>query len=118
STQAAPVASALVAPAEARLTSSESREAAPLPEKRRVARPPSPGFINIYAEPWAYVIVDGKRAGTTPMMKLPLAAGSHRVRLESPGRRAVQRIVNVTPRQTQLLNVDLDSLANDSVAHQ
>src|SRR5205807_2597582 len=49
------------------------------PRPRAAARP---GYLNVYAEPWAYVLVDGKRVGTTPLLRLPVPAGTHRVRLE------------------------------------
>jgi hypothetical protein len=43
------------------------------------------GFLTINAEPYATVFVDGKKRGFTPVVRLVLAAGSHRLRLVSSG---------------------------------
>ncbi|HUS66806.1 MAG TPA: serine/threonine-protein kinase [Kofleriaceae bacterium] len=67
-----------------------------------------PGFVNVFAEPWAHVFVDGKRIGTTPLAKVALAPGGHRVRLESPRGKATERMIHVVAGQTQLLDVDLE----------
>jgi serine/threonine-protein kinase len=73
----------------------------------RAARGAKVGYINVYAEPWANVIVDGKSVGTTPIMKLALPEGTHRVRLQNPHARPQENVVRVQGGQTQLLNVDL-----------
>jgi serine/threonine protein kinase len=65
------------------------------------------GFLNVNAEPWAYVVVDGKSVGTTPMLELPLSAGRHVIRLEKPGARAMVRTVVIATGQTYPLDVDL-----------
>jgi hypothetical protein len=65
------------------------------------------GWVSIYAEPWAYVVLDGKRIGPTPLMKQPVAAGVHRLRLERAGIRAREERVKVQPGQTRLVNLDL-----------
>jgi eukaryotic-like serine/threonine-protein kinase len=44
------------------------------------------GRLTLNAFPWAHVWVDGKRvAGNTPLRRLELSAGKHRIRLASPG---------------------------------
>jgi hypothetical protein len=62
----------------------------------------------VYAEPWAKVLVDGREVGATPLMRLALAPGSHRVRLEHPSSRPVERTVTVAAERTELVDVDLD----------
>jgi serine/threonine protein kinase len=87
---------------------------APVPAPRRAptkppAAAPQPGYLNLYAEPWAHVSIDGTRAGTTPLARFPVSAGSHRVRFENPHAKPVERVVHVEAGQTQLLDVDLES---------
>ena len=72
------------------------------------ARPPPTGFLNIYAEPWAKVSIDGAPIGTTPLSRWPLRTGPHRVHLENPSTRAIDRVVHIESGETQLLDVDLD----------
>ena len=48
------------------------------PRKRSRERGGAPGFLNVFAEPWANVVIDGRRVGTTPLRSVQLAAGSHR----------------------------------------
>jgi hypothetical protein len=84
------------------------------PEERRPARRATnarpaarTGWVNVYAEPWARVLVDGKAVGTTPLMKLALAEGVHRIHLEHPQAKPLDRTVRVRADQTELVNVDL-----------
>jgi len=42
-----------------------------------------PGFLTVAATPYATVFVDGKKKGITPIVKLKLAPGLHRVKLVS-----------------------------------
>jgi hypothetical protein len=65
------------------------------------------GFLSIYAEPWAYVVIDGRRVGPTPLMRQPVAAGTHRVRLERAGIQPREQRVSVRAGQTQLVDLDL-----------
>jgi serine/threonine-protein kinase len=83
--------------------------AAPAPAAARHARAErhARGWLSVYAEPWAYVFVDGKRVGPTPLMKHEVAAGAHQLRLEHPGIHPRLERIKVRPGQTQLVNVDL-----------
>lgn len=61
---------------------------------------PSNGTLRIYVNPWAMVYIDGKARGQTPFPNLPLAAGSHVVRLVNdeagyPKDRAFQKRVTI-----------------------
>jgi hypothetical protein len=73
------------------------------------APPAAPGFVNIYADPWASVAVDGKPLGSTPLAQVPLAPGVHRVRLRNPKSGTVERLVRIASGKTELIDVDLDS---------
>jgi serine/threonine-protein kinase len=42
-----------------------------------------PGFVSIDSKPYATIFVDGKSVGETPVFKLQLAPGKHRVRAVS-----------------------------------
>ena len=42
------------------------------------------GQLTLGARPWAHVTVDGERRPDTPLVRLPLAAGAHAVRLFCP----------------------------------
>jgi serine/threonine-protein kinase len=76
--------------------------------KNRRERGGSPGFLNVFAEPWANVVIDGRRVGTTPLRSVALAAGSHQIRLEHPARRPVEKAVVISSGRTELLDVDLE----------
>jgi hypothetical protein len=81
-----------------------------LPAPKRVARrpaPPSVGYVNVFAEPWAHVYVGSRRVGTTPLRKLALPAGEHRLKLVNPAGPRAERTVRVVAGQTQLLDVEL-----------
>jgi len=71
----------------------------PRPKARRPAEvvPPSPrpaghGWLTLNATPWALVLVDGKRVGVTPIFRLKLTAGPHRVELRNPDRKVSRQI--------------------------
>jgi hypothetical protein len=78
------------------------------PRKRSRERGGAPGFLNVFAEPWANVVIDGRRVGTTPLRSVQLAAGSHRIRLEHPARQPVEKAVVISSGRTELLDVDLE----------
>jgi hypothetical protein len=40
---------------------------------------PQPGFLSVATTPWTAVVVDDVRVGTTPLFRLPLAPGAHRI---------------------------------------
>jgi hypothetical protein len=69
---------------------------------------PSPrdGFISVYVEPWAEVTVDGRRAGVTPLMRLPAKPGRHVVTLRGVARTRTVR-VHVASRRNTLVDEDL-----------
>ena len=52
---------------------------------RRAAPIRAPGFLVISSTPWAELYIDGQLEGNTPKRDLPLAAGTHVVRLVRDG---------------------------------
>jgi serine/threonine-protein kinase len=79
--------------------------------------PPSPtppraagvGLLQVGVRPWAEVSVDGRVIGTTPLDKIPLAAGRHVVRLRHPAYGPVEKEVVVAEGQTARLVFDFTS---------
>lgn len=67
-----------------------------------------PGWLRLMVAPWAKVTIDDKPYGLTPLPKLPLLEGLHRVVLENPdiGRRYVTS-VRVTAGEDAELKIDL-----------
>ena len=65
------------------------------------APPPSPrAQVVVSSVPWAELFVDGRLVGNTPIVDLRLRAGQHRLRLERPGFRPYEQVVNLAPGQT------------------
>jgi serine/threonine protein kinase len=59
------------------------------------------GCVVVAARPWAYVVVGGKRVGTTPLKCLELQAGPHELTLENPALGSEKKVrVEVTPGAT------------------
>jgi serine/threonine-protein kinase len=89
----------------------------PAPTTAPVSQPaprPRVGWINIYADPWANVLVDGRKVGATPLSRLALPAGKHRFRFVRPGSPPTDRTVRIHAGQTQLLDVELETRAQSS----
>jgi serine/threonine-protein kinase len=43
----------------------------------------TPGWVSIDSDPYATIYVDGRKVGVTPLARIPLTPGSHRVRAVS-----------------------------------
>jgi serine/threonine-protein kinase len=68
--------------------------------------PRNPGYLRVVAEPWAHVVVDGQKLETTPFARpIPLAPGTHYVRLEHPHAPTERRTLTVVGGETILLDV-------------
>jgi serine/threonine protein kinase len=78
--------------------------AAPAPAVIR--RRPS-GFLNVFADPWARVFIDDRPVGVTPVRRAPLTPGPHRVRLEHPTSKSIERVITVRSGATELLDVEM-----------
>ena len=83
---------------------------APVAAKRapplRVRRPPvrrdvpaAPGRLFVNATPWGQVFVDDELIGNTPRVGVPIAAGTHRLRVSRDGFEPFERTVQVAPGQ-------------------
>ena len=83
-------------PKKARLT---QKPAAPAPEVEAGF-----GELSIDAEPWAYVSVQGRALGPTPLAHVRLPAGQHRVVLENPDHK-VTRTVAISIKNDQRTSV-------------
>jgi tRNA A-37 threonylcarbamoyl transferase component Bud32 len=70
-------------------------------------RPAATGTLSVNASPWGTVYVNGRLAGTTPLLRIPVRAGRARVAIENPkfGRKVVD--VHIEPKQDTPLSVDL-----------
>ena len=86
----------LIVPAAKPLSAPAAKPAAAAPQRRARPRPRErpKGILTIKSRPYSIVYVDGQRRGQTPLT-LKLAAGEHRIMLESPTGKtlAVQRSV-------------------------
>jgi serine/threonine-protein kinase len=66
------------------------------------------GYLTVDAQPWAVVLLDGKRIGETPIDEFPHLEGAVNVRLSCPDtRRSAERRVVLAPGKTTFVNVDL-----------
>jgi hypothetical protein len=85
---------------------------APAPAPARHSPPPAPrpapaGTLSVNASPWGTVYINGRLAGTTPLLRFPVRAGRAQVAIENPklGRKVVD--VRIEPKQDTPLIVDL-----------
>ena len=118
STATSPVRAALLAQGAAGLalaaglaTAELSRARDPSPTPTLGPRPmgtPGVGYLRVLARPWAELSVDGVAVDTTPTARpVPLAPGSHFVRLRNPACITEDRAIQVSPGAVVWLDVDL-----------
>ena len=74
---------------------------------RTAPRPAATGTLSVNASPWGTVYVNGRLAGTTPLLRFPVRAGRAQVAIENPklGRKVVD--VHIEAKQDTPLIVDL-----------
>jgi eukaryotic-like serine/threonine-protein kinase len=66
------------------------------------------GYLRVLARPWAEIVVDGVLVDTTPTARpIPLAPGSHFVRLRNPTRVTEDRNIQVAAGTVVWIDVDL-----------
>jgi serine/threonine-protein kinase len=122
-----PVRSALFAQSTAALTLaagltmaelSTAHEATPTPVPGpRPMGTPGVGYLRVLARPWAEISVDGITVDTTPTARpIPLAPGSHFVRLRNPSCITEDRTIQVAPGGVVWLDVDLRSASERAVS--
>jgi hypothetical protein len=87
---------------------------APTPATARVPVERPMGTLSVNASPWATVHVNGKLAGTTPILRFPVRAGRASVTIENPklGRKQVD--VKIEPKKDTPLIVDLRGNQGDA----
>jgi serine/threonine-protein kinase len=73
-----------------------------------------PGRLQVGAQPWAEVVVDGRSLGYTPLKPIILPAGEHTTRLQHPAYPPVTRTVRIRAGQTTQLSVDLRADPNQT----
>jgi serine/threonine-protein kinase len=70
---------------------------------------PASGHLRVLAQPWAHVAIDGEPVDTTPIgAPIEVTPGRHVVDLEHPQAPKAQRVVEVRPGQTVVVDVILD----------
>ena len=77
-------------------------------EPTAIHRKPKPkprGTLSVNAIPWAKLFVDGRAAGHTPRMKLPLEAGKHQLKLTTQAGDSRSRTVEIAPGKDTTLTV-------------
>jgi eukaryotic-like serine/threonine-protein kinase len=81
----------------------------PRAKRPRPPRRPRPstghGTLTINAKPWAVVYIDGKRVGVTPLFKLKVSAGQHKLRLRNPDKKLEKTTTITVPRDTVVKRV-------------
>lgn len=89
---------------DAGLPPADAAPAVPDAAPATTAPKPQRGFLTINALPWAHVEVDGRRLkDRTPVLRHPLPAGAHTVRLIGPDGSSWSRRVTIKPgRETSL----------------
>lgn len=74
----------------------------PTPPPVQAAQQPETGFgqLNLQTEPWTVVYEGATELGETPLYKMKLSAGEHRLRVRNPGKK-IDQIVVVTIKKDQ-----------------
>jgi serine/threonine-protein kinase len=70
------------------------------------AAPTAPGLLQVVVRPWGEVTVDGRLVGQTPLDRIPLSAGVHRVRIRHPLYEVWERDVTLRSGQIEKVTVD------------
>jgi hypothetical protein len=85
--------------------------AEPLQAAPALVNPPpaADGALLVVVSPWADVSVDDALVGQTPLAKIPLPPGGHKVLLVHPDYQPFPRRVTIRPGETLRLVVDLRS---------
>jgi hypothetical protein len=69
------------------------------------------GYLRVVVDPWAEVWIDGQKVITTPSAQaIPLSAGVHYLKFKNPYYREVDREVEITPDETELIEIEMEPL--------
>jgi serine/threonine-protein kinase len=63
-------------------------------------------LLQVVVRPWGEVTVDGRLVGQTPLDRIPLSPGVHRVRVRHPSYEVWERDVLLRAGQTERVLVD------------
>lgn len=75
------------------------------------------GFVKVLVKPWARVFVDGVFYDFTPFDKpIPLSPGRHRIGLRNPYSEPVDKLIDVTTKESQILRVILEPRGGEDEA--
>ncbi len=76
--------------------------------KKKAAPVSSKGFLKITVTPWAKLYIDGNYIDTTPIAKpIPLSEGTHKIKLENPGRKIHEEEIEIKSGETLEKNIKL-----------
>jgi hypothetical protein len=68
------------------------------PESSMIEPPPStPGRLFVSSRPWGALYLNGRLLGNTPLAGIVVPAGVHRLRIERPGYRPYERMIEMPP---------------------
>jgi len=69
----------------------------PPPRAEALNEPPPAWTVHVNAQPWAWIRIDGKEAGATPLVHAGVAAGPHEFEATFPDGRRERRVVEIGP---------------------
>ncbi|MCK4667140.1 PEGA domain-containing protein [Candidatus Dependentiae bacterium] len=76
--------------------------------KKKAAPVSSKGFLKITVSPWAKLYIDGNYIDTTPIGKpIPLSEGTHKIKLENPGRKIHEEEIEIKSGEILEKNIKL-----------
>jgi hypothetical protein len=104
---AAPTAPPATTPASLPSSAPPTTLPAPAATPAAPAAAQDPGQLQVAVRPWGEVSVDGRVIGTTPLDRIPLAAGPHMLRVKHPAYEVWERQVVIRPGQIERVVVDL-----------
>jgi hypothetical protein len=72
------------------------------------SQPPAVSYVSVDASPYANIFIDGKKAGVTPLLRLRLEPGLHRLVARSEDGRTKRYTLNLERGQTETVKITWD----------
>ncbi|MBK7857567.1 MAG: hypothetical protein IPJ65_02855 [Archangiaceae bacterium] len=69
------------------------------------------GYLSADADPWAWVLLDGKPIDRTPFFRYPVTAGTHAVTFRAADGRTIERSIDLRRGETRRERVDFTTEA-------
>jgi hypothetical protein len=92
----------------ARVATKKRPSTASQPKTKVVVKNAEPGFLTLKTTPWTKVFIDGDPYNSTPLFKVRLSAGKHKLRLINEGAGIdVKRSVTISPGKNRKLDLNL-----------